>query len=218
MGHGKLRWIPQIWILISGDQTKINKHKLHTAQRIMARMPSVCSPISTSVHVHAFCSAQIFRKLYMFIAVQYTAEAVLWVVCSSWSWQMFVYWARTPIRDFFLSPMFSCTVCVHMFSVHASVHCLIGQLFVFNFYRITFPGFLEVFVPWIILYKSNRNNLFVIMFTCSIAFQRYQTWHGNNYLNLINCQAGQKRDGVLVSLHRATSRVTSQHASLWLVH
>ena len=66
-------------------------------------------------------------------------------------------------------------------------------------------GFLEVFVPWIILYKYNRSNSFVIVFTCSIAFQRYQTWYGNNYLNLIDCQASQKKDEVLVSLHRATS-------------
>ena len=67
-------------------------------------------------------------------------------------------------------------------------------------------GFLEVFVPLIILYKYNRSNSFVIVFTCSIAFQWYQTWYGNNYLNLIDCQASQKKDEVLVSLHRATSR------------
>ena len=66
----------------------------------------------------------------------------------------------------------------------------------------TFTRILEVFVPLIILSKSKRNNLFEIVFTCSIAFQRYQTWHGNDYLNLINCQAGQKRDEVLVSLNR----------------
>ena len=29
--------------------------------------------------------------------------------------------------------------------------------------------------------------------------------YGYNYLNLINSQAGQKKDKVLVSLHRATS-------------
>jgi len=113
-----------------------------------------------------------------------------------------------------LSSLLFVTLCIAT-HILDSVHCLIGQLFVFNFDRSTFPGFFEVFVPWIILYKSNRNNLFVIMFTCSIAFQRYQTWHGNNYLNLINCQAGQKRDGVLVSLHRATSRdVTWRHSML----
>ena len=70
-------------------------------------------------------------------------------------------------------------------------------------------GFLEVFVPWIILYKYNRSNSFVIVFTCSIAFQWYQRWYGNNYLNLIDCQASQKKDGVQVSLHRATSRDVS---------
>ena len=74
------------------------------------------------------------------------------------------------------------------------------------FYQSTFTGFLEVFVPWIILYKSNRNNLFVIVFPCSRAFQWYQTWNGNNYLNMINYQVGQKKDKVLVSLHLATSR------------
>ena len=67
-------------------------------------------------------------------------------------------------------------------------------------------GFLEVFVPWTILYKYNRSNSFVIVITCSIALQRYQTWYGYNYLNLIDCQASQKKDEVLVSLHRATSR------------
>ena len=76
-----------------------------------------------------------------------------------------------------------------------------NSVFVENFSR-----FLEVFVPWIILYNSYRNNFFVIVFTCSIAFQRYQTWYGNNYLNLINYQAGPKKCEVLVSLHRATSR------------
>ena len=60
-----------------------------------------------------------------------------------------------------------------------------------------FPRFLEVFIPWIILSNGYSNNLFVIVFTCSIAFQRYQTWYGNNYLNLINSQAGQKKDKVL---------------------
>ena len=67
-------------------------------------------------------------------------------------------------------------------------------------------GFLEVFVPWIILYKCNRSNSFVIVFTCSIAFQWYQTWYGNNYLNLTSYQAGQKKGLVIVNLHRATLR------------
>ena len=56
-----------------------------------------------------------------------------------------------------------------------------------------FPRFLEVFVPWTILYNSYRNDFFEIVFTCSIACERYQTWYGNNYLNLINSQAGPKK-------------------------
>ena len=69
-----------------------------------------------------------------------------------------------------------------------------------------FSRFLVVFVPLSILYKSNRNDLFVVVFVCSISFQQYQTRYGNNYLNLINSQAGQKKGEVLVSLYRVTSR------------
>ena len=96
-----------------------------------------------------------------------------------------------------------------------NVHCLSGQLFGFscaaynhsgNNIDYHFSRFLEVFVPLSILSKSNRNNLFVVLFACSIAFQRYKTWYGNNYLNLINCHAGQKKGEVLVRLDRATPR------------
>ena len=91
-----------------------------------------------------------------------------------------------------------------------------GQLFVYNCvankhsgkkltFISTFLRFLEVFVQLIILSKSDRTNSFAIVFTWSRAFQRYQTWYGNNYLNLINYWAGQKKGEVLVSLHRATS-------------
>ena len=74
------------------------------------------------------------------------------------------------------------------------------------YYQGIFPRFLEVFVPVIILFKGYMNNLFIIVFSCSRAFHWYQTWYVNNYLNLINCQAGQKKCVVLVSLPRATSR------------
>ena len=77
----------------------------------------------------------------------------------------------------------------------------------------TFTRILEVFVPLIILSKSKKNNIFVIVFTCSIASQRYQTWYGNNYLNLINYQAGQKKGEVLVSLHRATLHIVARHCN-----
>ena len=60
----------------------------------------------------------------------------------------------------------------------------------------TFQGFLEVFVSVIIHIKSNRNNSFIIVFTCSRAFQRYQTWYVYDHLNLISCQAGQKKSVV----------------------
>ena len=83
--------------------------------------------------------------------------------------------------------------------LQTGTHLLCGMMF-------WLAGFLEVFVPWINLFKYNRSNSFVIVFTCSIAFKRYQTWYGNNYLNLIDCQASQKKDEVLASLHRATSR------------
>ena len=81
--------------------------------------------------------------------------------------------------------------------LQTGTHLLCGMMF-------WLAGFLEVFVPWINLFKYKRSNSFVIVFTCSIAFKRYQTWYGNNYLNLIDCQASQKKDEVLVSLHRGT--------------
>ena len=79
---------------------------------------------------------------------------------------------------------------------------ILAKTLTFLFQR-TFPGFLEDFVRLSILSKSNRNDLYVIVFYCSIDFQRYQIWYGNNYLNLINCQAGTK---ILESLYRTTSR------------
>ena len=77
------------------------------------------------------------------------------------------------------------------------------------------PRFLEVFVPWVILFKGYNNNLFVILFTCSIAFQRYQTWYGNNYLNLINSQAGPKKKIKYTSRDVARRR-TTLCLDLWL--
>ena len=62
-----------------------------------------------------------------------------------------------------------------------------------------------VFVPVIILFKSNMDAITIIMFYCSIPFQRYQTWYGNNYLNLISSHASPWENVVLVMLHRATS-------------
>ena len=95
-----------------------------------------------------------------------------------------------------------CTVPYHLRSdIFESEQILVSNsVFVENF-----PRFLEVFVPWTILYNSYRNDFFEIVFTCSIAFQRYQTWYGNNYLKLTNCWAGQKKAEFLFSLHRATS-------------
>ena len=61
-------------------------------------------------------------------------------------------------------------------------------------------------MPLSILSKSNRNDLFVTVFACSIAFQRYQTWYSKNYPKLINCQAGQKKGEVLVSLYCMNTR------------
>ena len=63
-----------------------------------------------------------------------------------------------------------------------------------------------VFVPGIILFKSNMDAISIIMFYCSIPFQRYQTWYVNNYLNLISSHASPWEGVVLVMLHRAMSR------------
>ena len=53
--------------------------------------------------------------------------------------------------------------------------------------------FLEVFVQSNILFKNKMNTWSPMLFSCSRAFQQYQTWYASNYLNLINCWAGQKK-------------------------
>ena len=62
-----------------------------------------------------------------------------------------------------------------------------------------------VFVPVIILFKSNMDAIYIIMFYCLIHFQPYQTWHVNNYLNLNSSHAIPWEGEVLVMLHCATS-------------